>query len=152
MSRDNPNDVNEQPPASSGDFGVKSDEESAERDYAGRTVKQFDQGGLPERSGSAGRRVSGVGGNDSGRGSSSGGDVDTGDDALAGLTDHDADPPTDKPTASSHHDVVVGNARPADIEGVDVDGNTGAGNVNNPARDDDAFAGEITPGEVLGQG
>ena len=35
-------------------------------------------------------------------------------------------------------------------DAVDTDGNTGAGNVNNPARNDNAFEGEITMDEATG--
>ena len=33
---------------------------------------------------------------------------------------------------------------------VETDGNTGAGNVNNPDRNDNAFAGEVTSDEATG--
>ncbi len=156
MGRDHPNTENDQPPQSSGDFGVPSEPASPDRKYASETVKQHSKGGFPKHAGEAGTRVAGVGGNASGRGSSSGGDVDTGADALAGLTDHHADPEPDAPTAaaaSARKPLPPGAAQPLDAAGdVNFDGNTGAGNVNNPARDDDAFAGEITAEEATGQG
>ena len=156
MGRDDPNTENRQPPASSGDFGVPSEPASAERDYAAETVKQHSKNSFPPHAGSAGTRTAGVGGNASGRGSSSGGDVDTGADALAGLTDDHANPVKDPPTAaapSAQKVLAPGAAQPLDAAGdVNFDGNTGAGNVNNPVRDDDAFAGEITAEEATGQG
>jgi hypothetical protein len=59
-----------------GDFGVREDN-VAERTYTSENTKRSDPGGAPARSGSDDSRTSGVGGNESGAGSSSGGDLDT---------------------------------------------------------------------------
>jgi hypothetical protein len=63
-----------------GDFGVRADD-AIGREYTSRNTKQSDRGAAaPPRSGEAeteGQRVSGAGGNQSGVGASSGGDLDT---------------------------------------------------------------------------
>jgi hypothetical protein len=59
-----------------GDFGVP-ESNVIERTYTSANTKQADPGNATARSGSDGSRVSGVGGNESGPGSSSGGDLDT---------------------------------------------------------------------------
>jgi hypothetical protein len=59
-----------------GDFGVP-ESDVIERQYTSQNTKHSDRGAAVPRAGSEGQRVSGVGGNDSGPGSSSGGDVDT---------------------------------------------------------------------------
>ena len=59
-----------------GDFGMPENNVTA-RTYASENTRHADPGAAQPRSGSEGVRVSGVGGNDSGPGSSSGGDLDT---------------------------------------------------------------------------
>lgn len=58
------------------DFGVP-ESDVIERTYTSQNTKRSDPGNAVPRSGSDGDRTSGVGGNDSGPGSSSGGDIDT---------------------------------------------------------------------------
>lgn len=58
-----------------GDFGVR-ESDVIERQYTSTNTKRADPGGAPARSGEDGARTSGVGGNNAGPGSSSGGDVD----------------------------------------------------------------------------
>src|SRR5579862_9031313 len=57
------------------DFGA-AENDVIERTYTSTNTKRADPGGAPPRSGEDGQRTSGVGGNNSGVGSSSGGDVD----------------------------------------------------------------------------
>jgi hypothetical protein len=57
------------------DFGAAENNRTA-RSYASENTKRADPGAAQPRSGSEGVRVSGAGGNDSGPGSSSGGDLD----------------------------------------------------------------------------
>jgi hypothetical protein len=62
-----------------GDFGV-AEANVVERTYTSQNTKRADPGAATARSGDDGKdgsRVSGAGGNDSGPGSSSGGDLDT---------------------------------------------------------------------------
>jgi hypothetical protein len=59
-----------------GDFGVPEND-PIERNYTSTNTKRADPGTAPARSGEDTERVSGVGGNESGVGSSSGGDIDT---------------------------------------------------------------------------
>src|SRR5262249_36257396 len=59
------------------DFGVPETGRERDREYVSEEIKANDPGGMPEHSGSDAARTSGVGGNQSGVGSSSGGDVDT---------------------------------------------------------------------------
>jgi hypothetical protein len=58
------------------DFGVP-ESDVIERTYTSQNTKRSDPGNAVPRSGSDGARTAGVGGNDSGPGSSSGGDIDT---------------------------------------------------------------------------
>ncbi|CAN5363743.1 hypothetical protein BH09PLA1_BH09PLA1_05160 [soil metagenome] len=60
-----------------GDFGVPETGHERERQYVSQETKSQDPGGIPAHAGSNASRVTGVGGNESGIGSSSGGDVDT---------------------------------------------------------------------------
>src|SRR5437868_3572810 len=59
-----------------GDFGAAENDRAA-RDYTSRNTKRSDRGGAEPHSGDESERTSGVGGNASGAGSSSGGDLDT---------------------------------------------------------------------------
>jgi hypothetical protein len=60
-----------------GDFGVPETGRERDRAYVSQETKSQDPGGSPAHSSGEAERVTGVGGNDSGVGSSSGGDVDT---------------------------------------------------------------------------
>ena len=57
------------------DFGA-SESDPIEREYASRAARSQDPGGEPGRAGNDGERIEGVGGNASGPGASSGGDLD----------------------------------------------------------------------------
>src|SRR3954454_24005018 len=59
------------------DFGVPEAGSVRDRQYVSEEIKANDPGRAPEHSGNTGNRVTGAGGNASGVGSSSGGDVDT---------------------------------------------------------------------------
>src|SRR5690242_5138887 len=59
-----------------GDFGVPETGRERDRQYVSQETKSQDPGGIPAHSG-VDDRVTGVGGNSSGVGSSSGGDIDT---------------------------------------------------------------------------
>jgi hypothetical protein len=135
-----------------GDFGAPADDQ-VERAYAAKTVQQHEPGEKEMRSHGEGTRTAGVGGNSSGRASSSGGDVDAGDDSLIGLGDpNKTATPADNPPEHAKTQPIIDGSTVRPTPDVEHDGNTGAANVNNPARNDDAFAGEITPGEATGQG
>lgn len=139
------------------DFGVKPGDRRA-AEYASEQIRRQDPGKGVEHARGEGTRTSGVGGNDSGRGSSSGGDVDADDASVIGLGEPGhATSPADNPKGpkiASTPTLPAGAALPGDGTGSNVnhDGNSGAGNVNNPDRDDNAFAGEVTPEEATGQG
>ena len=128
--------------------------------------------------GGDGVRTTGAGGAATGDGSSSGGDIDTDvigvgsgtgiakagpDDAIdASETDGSSDQfasgghgrgVTPSPAAAS---AATSAWRGGSVVNGDLDFHTGADgqtsdNVNNPARGDDAFAGEVTLGEALGE-
>ena len=59
------------------------------------------------------------------------------------------DTAADEPIDTSKRQIVEGTTHTTPSEVVD-DGNTGADNVNNPERNDNAFAGEVTMDEASG--
>ena len=59
-----------------GDFGVPETGRERDRQYVSQETKSQDPGGLPPHAGVDESRVAGVGGNESGVGSSSSGDID----------------------------------------------------------------------------
>ena len=135
-----------------GEFGAHESDVTA-REYAAKTVEQHEPGEAEMRSGGAGVRDEGVGGNAGGRGSSSGGDAQAGDDSLIGLGDPNKSVgPDDNPPEHADRRQTVHGSTVRPPSDVNSDGNTGAANVNNLDREDNAFAGEITPGEASGQG
>jgi len=128
--------------------------------------------------GGDGVRTTGAGGAATGDGSSSGGDIDTDvigvgsgtgiaeggpDDAVdASETDGSSDQFASGGHAESRNAIPRGRVggdkrvRGGSVVSGDLDFHTGADgqtsdNVNNPARGDDAFAGEVTLGEALGE-
>lgn len=58
------------------DFGVPESGHERDRQYVSQETKSQDPGGMPPHAGDNGSRVAGVGGNESGVGSSSSGDID----------------------------------------------------------------------------
>jgi hypothetical protein len=149
-----------------GDFGVP-ESNVAERTYTSRNTKQADPGGAAPRSGSDGSRTSGVGGHQSGVGSSSAGDIDTDvvdgiGMAISGKIREAAGPDdstgTSRDFASGPPAMRVGPtpARPA-IHGSTVQspddrtvGPQGADATSNRVREDDSFAGEVSSDEASG--
>jgi len=157
-----------------GDFGVPETGRERERAYVSQETKSQDPGALPGHSNGEGTRTSGVGGNDSGVGSSSGGDVDTDIIGLgAGGATVSQSGPDDRRDGK---DMLTGEAaglgtnsrrtnRPAPndstppgafVQRSDGDASTtgdgqGAASVTNPhARDDDSFAGELSMDDASG--
>jgi hypothetical protein len=132
-----------------GDFGAP-ESNPIERQYASEAIKHQDKGGAPEHSRGDGVRVSGVGGNDSGPGSSSGGDID-----LDVIGFERNGPPEENRT---NRKIEVGKQPPMQGSTVDRSGgdvsttNPGQGSaaVTNPAEHSDAFAGEISMDEASG--
>lgn len=160
-----------------GDFGVPESGRERDRQYVSQETKSQDPGGIPAHSG-VDDRVTGVGGNASGIGSSSGGDIDT--DIIGvgtgGTTVSQAGPDDRRDGA----DIVTGDQpgrgrssqnqsrnqnqptpqhQPppgAFVQRSDGDASTsgdgqGAAAATNPAaQDDDSFAGEISLDEASG--
>jgi hypothetical protein len=165
---------------SPGDFGVPVGAgPSRERDYVSGNTQASDPGAAqPRASEFEGRRTAGAGGNFNGDGSGSGGDLDAdvvGVGTGSGLSADgpgDASGPDDS-DGSSDEFASGGRAQGRNQTKVgrvgaggrvpggttvsrDIDITTGADgqtsdNVNNPARDDDSFAGEVTLGEAEGE-
>ena len=164
-----------------GDFGVPvGSGPSRERDYVTQNTKRADPGAAPARSGEDGgdsARTSGAGGAASGEGSSSGGDIDpdfvgvaggsglsvAGPDANIGqaASDGSSDEFASGGHAQGQNSIprgrvggdkrVQGSVVSGDLDyHIGADGQT-SDNVNNPARGDDAFAGEVTLGEAHGE-
>lgn len=163
-----------------GDFGAR-ESDRAERDYTSRNTKLSDPGAAQpwSRESQQGTRVSGAGARNTGPGSASGGDVDTditgvgtggssisasgsirepaGPDDSTGTSDEFAsgkhaqgknetnvgkvggDKPLYRSIIQRNQDMATGNTE----RGTDA--------VNNPARDDDSFSGEVSSGEARGE-
>jgi hypothetical protein len=155
-----------------GDFGV-AEGDTVERSYTSANTRASDPGAAQPHAGEDGGRVAGVGGNASGRGASSGGDVDTDfigvgtptlaqspageaagpDDATGTARDFASGPPTENkkgPKAGK----VVGDT--VDHSGGDIE-TTGSGrgaaaaSRRDPDALDDSFAGEVSQDEAAGQ-
>lgn len=160
----------------SGDFGIPAGDVRG-RDYASRETKQNDPGAAPVRMKDGdGVRESGVGANDAGPGSGSGGDIDTdivgvgfGGDGLA----------ADGPDRTEGADIVTGGASDAFaapgpkghsrreavreiVQGSTVDHSGGditttgdgldSGSASNPtAQGEDSFAADIQLDEAAGE-
>lgn len=141
------------------DFGVAADEQSPKRQSVSDETRTQDPGKAHERSGT-GERTSGVGGPDAGRGSSSGGDVETGPQALVGIGDPHQHPPhgsveqmqspvdpKDRPPLER----PIIDRDPARAGHRDSPSSDSAADVQNEAHsDDDAFRGDLTADEAGG--
>jgi hypothetical protein len=153
-----------------GDFGAP-ESNVVERTYVSTNTKRSDPGGAPPRAGLDGSRTSGVGGNQSGPGSSSGGDLDpdivgvgTGgsgvafsgkvheppgpDDSTGTSSDFASGPPSTGDNPSPPLQVVRGSTVQ---EPDDRTVAQGADAVSHPVPDDDAFVGEISSDEATGR-
>jgi hypothetical protein len=151
------------------DFGAP-EKDRIERTYTSANTKRSDPGGAVLRAGSDESRISGVGGHESGPGSSSGGDLDPDivglggggiaasgkiheppgpDDATGTSRDFASGPPArgDNQTAAEHP-----------IKGSTVQypdettiGPEGADSASHAEGEDDAFAGEVSSDEASGR-
>ena len=153
-----------------GDFGVP-ESNVVGRTYTSTNTKRADRGNAPPRGGADESRTTGVGGNASGDGSSSGGDLDTdivgvGTDGTGIAASGRIDEPTEKDAAQplpSHqidarqrgvfHPGSADAPKGSTVEraGDDADGETGADAAANTHRDDDSFAGEVSNDEASGR-
>lgn len=159
-----------------GDFGVREND-VVERQYTSANTRASDRGAAQPHAGEDQGRVAGVGGNASGRGSSSGGDIDTdiigvGADG-SGIAASPADePPGPDDATGTSRDFASGpptqnrkGLKASKVEGSTVDRSggdvesTGAGRgadaVSKPPRPDpdqldDSFEGEVSGGEAAG--
>jgi hypothetical protein len=137
----------------SNDFGIKAGDATAAQ-YASSSTLHQDPGHAVERSGT-GERTSGVGGNDSGRGSSSGGDIDTGADALVGLGDPSNESPTETQTIGRPEDrptldkpITAQDPVPGHLQS---DSSTSADGINNETKHtNEGFKGDVTMDEAAG--
>ena len=138
------------------DFGAPEGD-PIEREYASREARRQDKGGGVAHSGED--RMSGVGGNESGRGSSSGGDIDSDDAALVGIGDPHLHPPQGQPQPSipaSRRPTLDPPAldlrNPARTGDLDNESSTSADDVTNETIDPiPGFEGDITADEATGQ-
>ncbi len=154
--------------AGKGDFGVP-ESDVAERTYTSQNTRHSDPGGAQPRSGSDRSRTSGVGGNNSGVGSSSGGDLDTdvigvgdGRGLAASGNIHEPEGPDDSTGGSGEfasgktpkHEVPPlkcgkgSFVQPADDSTTAAQG---ADAASRPDSDDDAFVGEVSSSEATGR-
>ncbi len=159
--------------AGQGDFGVPESGKERDRAYVSAETRANDPGGIAERAGASDNRSAGVGGSNSGPGSSSGGDVDTDMAVLDPVSQSGPDDRTDGADMVSSDESVSGrfgaepNDRPrvagksltqhspgefvnrgGDVSTTGAQGASGTGNPQN--RDDDSFAAEISTGEASG--
>ncbi len=166
--------VSAQSGAGKGDFGVPaSGPHSAERDYVSQNTRRNDPGGALPRAGEDGEdddRTVGAGGNASGVGSSSGGDLDTdligfgsggaisesgpthrppGPDDSDGTSAEMASGPPARGEASQKADRIEGSVvqRPSGNEPAEGADSAGTSHGN----DDDSFVGEISSDEASGR-
>ena len=153
-----------------GDFGVP-ESNVPERTYTSKNTKMSDPGNAVTRSGTDGSRTSGVGGNKSGDGSSSGGDVDpqivgvgTGggvsasgkiheppgpDDATGSSQDFASGPPGKGANPQEKRQSVKGSTvQPPDEATI---GPQGADAAPHTEGESDAFSGEVSSREASGQ-
>jgi hypothetical protein len=152
------------------DFGAPESDVVA-RTYTSRNTKRSDPGAAQPRAGAGGARTSGVGGTQSGPGSSSAGDVDTDiiglgtgggiaasgkiheppgpDDSTGTSRDFASGPASQGGTPPRAPELVRGSTiQPPDDRTV---GAGGADAASHPEAGDDAFAGEISSDEVTGR-
>jgi hypothetical protein len=157
-----------------GDFGAREGDR-VNRQYASQTTKNQDPGAGANHAGTDGDRTSGVGGNESGVGSSSGGDLDTdvvGVGTGTGLSQSGPDERLDGPDITTGTSADFASGKPAEgrnqssnrvqrVQGTtfsrDRDVSTGgdaqsSAAVTNPNAhsDDDSFVGEISDDEASG--
>ena len=152
-----------------GDFGVPEND-VVNRTYTSENTKRSDPGGAPARGGEDGSRTSGVGGNISGVGSSSGGDLDPdivgvgigGAGVAASGKIHeptgpdDAENPNDAGDSDAHTKGVYRPARKSKGSVVQTGdartaGSDGSDSASGTHPDDDSFAGEISADEASGR-
>lgn len=161
------------------DFGAKADN-TRERNYTSENTRQADPGNAQPQANEerGGRRTAGVSGNDSGPGSSSGGDLDTSFVGIAGGTglaqdvDKEHHPAADDSDGTSDEFASGGHAQgqnQSDVGTVggdhDVQGSTlirpddrtagphgaDATSRQGDGNDDDAFVGEVSSDEARGR-
>ena len=136
------------------DFGAH-ESDVTERNYVSEETKVNDKGGGIERSGFE-SRTSGVGGNEGGRGNSSGGDADVDDAQLVGIGDPDKMSPKPRQTAAKPGERPVLNPPVVapDPTGGGVHDNassTSAADVNNETQQTgNSFKGDVTADEATG--
>jgi hypothetical protein len=152
-----------------GDFGVREDD-VAERTYTSQNTKRADRGAASPRAGENEDRTSGVGGNQTGVGSSSGGDLDTdiiGLDGRGGVSasGNVNEPPGPDDATGTSKDFASGplaqgkkqrTTRP--VRGSTVQqpdeqtiGPQGADAASGPATGNDASVGEVSSDEASGR-
>ena len=136
-----------------GDFGVH-ESDVVERNYVSEETKRNDPGGGVARSGT-GPRDSGVGGDDAGRGSSSGFDVDN--DSLVGIGDPNKKTPVSPQTAAKPGErpvleqPAVDLSNPTRAGALDNDSSTSADDANNETmQTGNSFKGDVTSDEAAG--
>ena len=130
------------------DFGVHADD-STEAQYVSQDTAKRDDGHGTTRAGSDGERTAGVGGNDSGRGSSSGGDIDTGADALIGIGDKNQHPPQELNKSKGTH-AAMENETFGPPDGNIGEDSESAADVNNETKQGNSFKGDVTADEATG--
>lgn len=163
--------------ASNGDFGVKQSD-TTQRNYTSANTKASDPGASQPHAGEDQDRTAGVGGNSSGVGASSGGDIDTdfvgvgtggstvavspagrppGPDDSDGTSNEFASGPPTKNVKGPKAGKVEGDTM--DHSGGDIESTAegrGADAASRPPRADpdqvdDSFVGEISTGEAAGE-
>ena len=144
--------------AGEGDFGVSAANTEGDRmtrEYVSGETRKQDPGHGTTRS-HDNDRTSGVGGNDSGPGSSSGGDLDVGGTARTGVADPNQHAPHAAQTAARPGDRPVLDqpvtaADPTRSGAYDGASSTSADGMNNETQhDDNAFKGDVTMDEASG--
>ena len=153
-----------------GDFGVP-ESNVIERTYTSTNTKRSDRGGATARAGSDESRTSGVGGRESGPGSSSGGDLDpdviglgTGAGIAASGKIHEPAGPDDAtgtsrdfasgpPARGSHQSAAEHPIRGSTVQYPDetTTAPQGADAASHAEGEDDAFAGEVSSDEASGR-
>ena len=141
---DHPGSNPEDAKISDGDFGAKATDR-VEREYVSQEIRSEDIGHETARAGTQGRQA-GVGGNDSGPGSSSGGEFDPQiDGGVARQVGHAAESqPTEKVPPAEETPVINRNPQAAPSS-------TSAGDITNETQhDNNAFKGDLTDDEAAG--
>ena len=148
------------------DFGVP-ESNIIGRTYTSENTKRADPGGAPARAGEGDLRTSGVGGNSSGVGSSSGGDVDTDLIGIGSGTGISTSAPLREPRGPDDVPEDSGSSQgrsrgvyraPHPMRGSTVQvpddqtiGGTGADSAGGTHGDEDASVGEISSDEASGR-